>query len=261
VREDFEKSCWEEGARITELARQASHLPGEIRGFYEKMDTYGEWAPVPLIVVSAPPGGPTSDEVWAEFMQKAEASLRAALPVDAVYVCNHGASTADHEDDTEGVMMKMIRSIVGSDIPVIATHDLHCNVSPQTVDALDALIAYRTNPHVDQRERGGEAADLLNEMFSGIKTVKAFIRLPITPPSVTLLSARGPYADLLKLAYSLMQKPSEGPIANVSVAGGFVFADVPKCGMTITVTSRGDLAAARAAALTVARAAWAERAR
>lgn len=261
VREDFEKSCWEEGARITELARQASHLPGEIRGFYEKMDSYGEWAPVPLIVVSAPPGGPTSDEVWAEFMQKAEASLRAALPVDAVYVCNHGASTADHEDDTEGVMMTMIRSIVGSDIPVIVTHDLHCNVSPQTVDALDALIAYRTNPHVDQRERGGEAADLLNEMFGGMKTVKAFIRLPITPPSVTLLSARGPYADLLKLAYSLMQKPSEGPIANVSVAGGFVFADVPKCGMTITVTSRGDLAAARAAALTVARAAWADRAR
>jgi microcystin degradation protein MlrC len=96
VREDFEKSCWEEGARISELARQPSNLPGEIRGFYEKMDSYGEWTPAPLIVIGAPPGGPTSDEVWAEFMQKAEASLCAALPVDAVYVCNHGASTADH---------------------------------------------------------------------------------------------------------------------------------------------------------------------
>lgn len=88
VREDFEKSCWEEGARISELARQPSNLPGEIRGFYEKMDSYGEWTPAPLIVIGAPPGGPTSDEVWAEFMQKAEASLCAALPVDAVYVCN-----------------------------------------------------------------------------------------------------------------------------------------------------------------------------
>jgi len=261
TKEDFEKSCWEEGDRINELARQASQLPSEIPGFYKQMDTYGTWTPLPLIVIGAPPGGPTTDAVWEEFMHKAQAALQAAMPVDAVYACNHGASTSDHEDDTEGVMMQMIRDIVGPAIPIIATHDLHCNVSEQTVDALDALIAYRTNPHVDQRERGAEAADLLNEIFSGVKTCKAFIRMPITPPSVSLLSARGPYADLLKLAYSLMQKPSEGPIANVSVAGGFVFSDVPKCGMTITVTSRGDLDAARQAALTVARAAWADRAR
>lgn len=260
-KEDFEKSCWEEGPRISELAREASHLPSEIPGFYKQMDSLGKWTPVPLIVIGAPPGGPTTDEVWAEFMSKAESQLKAALPVDAVYACNHGASTSDHEDDTEGVMMRMIRSIVGPNIPVIVTHDLHCNVSKQTVDDIDALIAYRTNPHVDQRERGAEAADLLHEIFAGIKTVKAFIRMPITPPSVSLLSAQGPYADLLKLAFSLMQKPSEGPIANVSVAGGFVFSDVPKCGMTITVTSRGDLAAARQAALTVARAAWKDRSR
>jgi microcystin degradation protein MlrC len=114
---------------------------------------------------------------------------------------------------------------------------------------------------VDQRERAAEAADLLVEMLSGMKTQKAFIRMPITPPSVTLLTARGPYADLVKMGTAMMQTPAEGPIANVSVSAGFVFSDLPKCGITICVTSRGDLAAAQACALKLARAAWADRAR
>ncbi len=261
TREDFEKSCWHEGAIITELARQTSNLPAEVTGFYARMDEKGAWTPVPTIVIGAPPGGPVVKAVWTEFMEKLEKSLRAAMPVDAVYVSNHGASSAEHLDDTEGDMMSLIREIVGPDVPVIATHDLHCNVSERTVDALDALISYRTNPHVDQRERAAEAADLLVEMLSGMKTQKAFIRMPITPPSVTLLTARGPYADLVKMGTAMMQTPTEGPIANVSVSAGFVFSDLPKCGITICVTSRGDLAAAQRCALKLARAAWADRAR
>ena len=261
TREDFEKSCWHEGAIITELARQTSNLPAEVTGFYARMDEKGPWTPVPTIVIGAPPGGPVVQAVWTEFMDKLEHSLRAAMPLDAVYVSNHGASSAEHLDDTEGDMMAMIRGIVGPDIPVIATHDLHCNVSERTVDALDALISYRTNPHVDQRERAAEAVDLLQEMLDGMKTQKAFIRMPITPPSVTLLTARGPYADLVNMGTAMMQSPAEGPIANVSVSAGFVFSDLPKCGITICVTSRGDLAAAQACALKLARSAWADRAR
>lgn len=261
TREDFEKSCWHEGAIITELARQTSNLPAEVTGFYARMDEKGPWTPVPTIVIGAPPGGPVVQAVWTEFMDKLEHSLRAALPLDAVYVSNHGASSAEYLDDTEGDMMTMIRGIVGPDVPVIATHDLHCNVSERTVDALDALISYRTNPHVDQRERAAEAADLLQEMLGGMKTQKAFIRMPITPPSVTLLTARGPYADLVNMGTAMMQTPAQGPIANVSVSAGFVFSDLPKCGITICVTSRGDLAAAQGCALKLARAAWADRAR
>lgn len=261
TREDFEKACWHEGEVITDLARQTSNLPAEVTGFYARMDESGPWTAAPTIVIGAPPGGPVVKDVWTEFMQKLEKSLRAAMPLDAVYVANHGASSAEHLDDTEGDMMTLIRSIVGPDVPVVATHDLHCNVSERTVDALDALVSYRTNPHVDQRERAAEAADLLVEMFSGMKTQKAFIRLPITPPSVTLLTARGPYADLIKMGTAMMQSPVEGPIANVSVSAGFVFSDLPKCGITISVTSRGDLAAAQRCAIQIARAAWVDRGR
>ncbi|WP_415830483.1 M81 family metallopeptidase, partial [Bordetella flabilis] len=259
VEADFRAQCWEEGERITELARQVSHLPSELPGFYQRMDARGAWQPVPLIVVGAPPGGPASADVWREFLDQVRARLQAALPVDAIYVANHGASSAEGEDDTEAVLMEMLRRMVGPDVPIVATHDLHANVSARTVQALDALIGYRTNPHVDQRERAAEAADLLHEMFGGMKTATAHIRLPLTPPSVTLGTRQGPYADLIAQAQACMAAPGQGPIANVSVMGGFVFADIPKCGLTVTVTARGDERAARRTALALARAAWADR--
>jgi microcystin degradation protein MlrC len=142
------------------------------------------------------------------------------------------------------------------------SHDLHCNVSERLVDACDALVVYRTNPHVDQRERAAESADLLREMLAGMRSAKAFIRLPLAPPTVTLLTAEGPYADLMAYGQSFAGGPiANVSIANVSIAGGFVFSDLPKCGMTITVTARGDAAAARDTALAIARRAWAERGR
>lgn len=260
-KEDFTAQCWEVGPQIDTLARQVSQLPSELAGFYQRMDQIGPWTPAPLIVIAAPPGGPIAARVWGEFLREVEQRLRAAMPVDAVYVANHGASAATNEDDTEGALLTLIRSIVGPEVIVFATHDLHCNVSEQTVNDLDALVSYRTNPHVDQRERAAEAADLLYEALGGTKLVTAYIRLPLTPPSITLLTARGPYADLVKMGTALMQTPQQGPIANVSVSAGFVFSDLPKCGLTITVTARNDLAAARRTALAIARAGWQDRAR
>jgi len=257
--EDFGAQCWECGDRINDLARQVSHLPSELSGFYERMDALGPWQPVPLIVIAAPPGGPASESVWRTLQTEVRERLAAALPVDAIYMANHGASTAIGEDDTEAALARLLREMVGPDVPIIATHDLHANVSQATVDTLDALIAYRTNPHVDQRERAAEAADLMRDMLAGMKTATAHIRLPLTPPSVTLLTQEGPYADLIRRGEALMTPAGDGPIANVSILGGFVYADIPKCGMTINVTARGDLAAARRAALQLARHAWRER--
>ncbi|ARP83456.1 MlrC family protein 3 [Bordetella genomosp. 8] len=259
VEADFRAQCWEAGDRISTLARQVSHLPSELPGFYERMDALGPWQPLPLIVIGAPPGGPASASVWDTFLREVRERLQAVLPVDAVYIANHGASTAEGEDDTEAVLATMVRRMVGPDVPIVATHDLHANVSAATVEALDALIAYRTNPHVDQRERAAEAADLLREMLAGMKTATAYIRLPLTPPSVTLGTAAGPYADLIQQAEACMAPAGQGPIANVSVLGGFVFSDIPKCGLTINVAARGDLAAARRTALALARAAWDDR--
>ncbi|SPU50240.1 peptidase [Bordetella trematum] len=102
VQADFLAQCWEEGDAVSELVRGPSRLPTEVTGFYERMNQLGDWVPAPLIVIGAPPGGPASAGVWDTFLTEVEQRLRAALPVDAIYIANHGASSAEGEDDTEG---------------------------------------------------------------------------------------------------------------------------------------------------------------
>lgn len=255
TKEDFLAECWAEGDQISDMARAVSHLPLEVPGFYDRMHSTGPWTPVPLIMLAAQPGGPVLQEVFDEFMDIAQRRLRAALPVDAVYVCSHGGSSATGDDDNDGTLVTMVRHWVGPEVPIVVTHDLHCNVSERLIAQSDALIAYRTNPHVDHRERAAEAADLLRRMLSGLRTRKAFIRLPIAPPGVTMLSARGPFADLLSLGQTLA-KP---PVVNVSVTGGFVLTDLPKCGITINVTTDADQATADRVARELAQFAWNDR--
>lgn len=254
-KEDFLAECWEEGERITELARRTSNLPLEVPGFYARMDETGPWTPVPVIMAAAQPNGRVRQAVFDEFMDIVERRLTAALPMDAVYVCSHGGSAATGDDDNDGTLVVRVREIVGAGVPIVVTHDLHCSVSERLVDAADALVAYRTNPHVDHRERAAEAADLLRLMLGGVRTCKAFIRLPIAPPGIAMLTADGPYGDLIRLGESLTRPP----ILNVSVTGGFILTDVPKSGMTVNVTSAGDQAAADRVARQIAEAAWADR--
>jgi microcystin degradation protein MlrC len=216
--------------------------------------------PVPVLVASAPPGGPIDQAVFQGFLDEIRTGLAAALPLDAVYVGSHGASSAVADEDSDGTLLAMVRAIVGPAVPVVVSHDLHCNVSERLVESATALVVYRTNPHVDMAARAAESASLIREALAGERFATAFIRLPLAPPTVTLLTAEGPYADLIHDAEALMAKDPR--IANASVAGGFVFSDLPKCGVTVTVTARGDdLGAAREAALGLARRGWAERGR
>lgn len=256
-RSDFEAECWEEGEAITRLARRTSNLPLEVPGFYARMDETGDWTPIPIIMLGAQPGGPIVQKVFDEFMAIVERRIRESLPLDGVYVCSHGGSSATEDDDNDGTLVARVRALVGPDVPLVVTHDLHCNVSERLVEATDALVAYRTNPHVDHRDRAAEAADLLRLMIGGVRTRKAFIRLPIAPPGVTMLTADGPFGDLIDLGQRLV----EPPILNVSVTGGFVLTDLPKCGFTVNVTSNDDQAAADRVAREIATAAWADRAR
>jgi len=252
---DFRAQCWEEGAEITRLARaETSHLPAEMAGFYRRMDETGAWAPKPIAIWAAPPGGPIDQALFLRMLDAARSGLLAAMPLDAVYVASHGASSATGDEDSDGSLLAMIRAVVGPRVPIVVTHDLHCNVSERLVAACDSLIAYRTNPHIDMAARAAEAADMLRLLLSGTRVFKAFRRLAITPPSVTLLTAEGPYADLIRDAEALMA----GKLLNASVTGGFVFSDLPKCGMTISATALSQEAANEAVEQLATRA-WNER--
>ena len=183
-KQDFVDECWAEGEEITELVGKISNLPLEVPGFYRHMDATGSWVPAPIMVAGAQPGGPIRQEAFDEFLAKVETGLKAAMPVDAAYICSHGGSLATGDPDNDGTLVARVREIIGPDAPIVVTHDLHCNVSDRLIRSCDALVTYRTCPHVDQIEVAQEAADLLRISLAGKKLTKAFIRLPMAPPGI-----------------------------------------------------------------------------
>src|SRR5260370_34629593 len=90
-----------------------------------------------------------------------DAALAHAGPLDGLLVAPHGATVSEGIADVDGCWLEMLRGRVGPKVPIIGTLDLHANLSPRMVAACNALIAYRTNPHLDQKERGIEAARLM----------------------------------------------------------------------------------------------------
>lgn len=247
------------GEDISKDARRpAPVINGGICGFYNVMDATGPWEPVPIVFASAHPNGPADQKFFDHILDTMRKGLEKAGKLDGVYCCEHGAGLSSENDDPDGEVFALVRRIAGPGIPVIATLDLHANVSDRMVASTDILIAYRTNPHVDSYERGQEAARCMLEMFAGVRPKPASIRIPLVAPSVTLLTAEGhPYGDLIRRGQTRI-----GPdIMNVSILGGFAWSDTDRNGMTIIVTAREDAAKAKAVARELAIAGWADRER
>ncbi len=254
---EFRAKLWLEGdALLADVRGPGSRDPGGIKGFVEVMDARGPWTPVPLAITSAGASGPVEDGSLRRYVAHLETGLRAALPLDGVYVEAHGAASGTAEVDPEGVLFAMIREVVGPAVPVVATLDLHANVSREMVALTDVLISFITNPHIDMRDRGRDAAHAMLELLEGMKPATAFIRLPILPASVALLSDRGPYGAAIDRGHAMQHDPR---ILNVSVNANFSLGDSPKNGMSVIVNARGDQAAADAAARELAIGLWARR--
>ncbi len=253
VKDDFLNRVYLAGTEILEdLKCSDPKLPTEICGFYSAMNRQCDWVPIPILVGLVEAGGPMDHQFFKITFEDMKARLEAAMPLDGVYISNHGAMITTKHCDPDGEIFAMVRSVVGPDVPVVATLDLHANVSEQMVEMADAIVAYRTNPHVDMRDRGIEVADILLEMFKGMRPKIAFIRLPLTPPTVTLLTEHGPYADIINFGQSLLSDE----IINVSILGGFVYSDTPKNGLCIIVTARQNAGAAEDVANTIAKKIW-----
>ena len=258
-RADFTGRCWLEGEAILADARgPAPSALAEMPGFVADMDAAGPWRPVPILLAMAEPNGPVRGALFAEMMAAWRGGLEAAKgQVDGVYCVMHGAGLAEGDLDPEGTIQAMVREILG-DIPFVCSYDLHANVSDRMVATVDAFVGYRTNPHLDMRERGAESAQLLRRLLAGEHFVRAFRRLPIVAPTVSLLTAQGPYAEVIDLGQELAAQDAR--LVNVSVMAGFAYGDTPYNGMAVIVTAT-DAAAAEAAADTLAQAAWDRRAR
>lgn len=254
---DFTSLTWMTGeALMTEARSAAPSLATEFAAFVHAMDATGDWEAVPCILAASHPAGPVRKAVMDDIIATADTALGAAGPLDAVYVCNHGAMVAEHDHDPDGLFMEHVRAAVGPDVLIVATLDLHANISDRMVAACDLIVGYRTNPHVDQIERGEEAAFSMRRcLATGERPHMAHVKLPLVPASVTLLTAEAPYGALIDLGQR-RQAELRSAILNVSIFGNFLFSDTPDNGLSIVVTARRDPNAAEALAQELAEVAW-----
>ena len=253
----FRSLCYMVGNEILkDIGKEIGSLPVEIPSFCRAMNTSNvNWQPMPIVVTAAEPGGPIDQAFFERTAAEIKKRLIAAMPLDGVYVAEHGAMTGTDSHDPDGDLFEIVRDVVGSNVPIIATLDLHANISDKMVDSTDILISYLTNPHVDQKESAEKACKLMIEMWNGMHPQNAFIRLPLVAPQVTLLSARGPYADMINHGQDAMTDA----IANISVVAGFVHGNTPMNGIAVIVTGRGEIAPAQNLCEKIARRGWERR--
>ncbi|MBM3546185.1 MAG: M81 family metallopeptidase [Alphaproteobacteria bacterium] len=260
TRADFERVGYFEGqAILDEIRKPYPAIDESLTAFAKTMGESGDWEPAPVIFANGAAAGPCDHAFFLELMARMRAGLEAAMPLDGVYFAQHGAAITTEHHDPDGLMFQMARDVVGKGVPIIATLDLHSNISELMVSATSMLCGYITNPHVDMWDRGAEAARAMRELLAGVQYFPTFIRLPLVAPSVTMLTARGPYGDLINLGQARQKK--ENAIANVTIMGGFAWADTPDNGMAIVVTSRGSAEPGQSLARDLAKSCWADRER
>jgi microcystin degradation protein MlrC len=159
--------------------------------------------------------------------------------------------------DGDAYILECVRKAVGNDVPVVATLDLHANISQRMVDAADLLIGYDTYPHVDMAERAEEASDALALLIRGeIKPTPHLVKPPMLPTSQNMPTDREPMRSLIARAHEYERDPS---VLNVTIAGGFPPSDGAEAGFGVLVTTNDDLDLARRLANDLADQAWKSR--
>lgn len=257
TREEFEAAVLLEGeGLLADLASRNPRSPTTLTGFTAEMDCLADWERVPLVMAAVGASGPVDQAFFDWVVDRMRRLLRDAGPVDAVFLSQHGAATATVDVDPDATVFRAVREIVGPDVPVVATLDLHANVSSAMVELANVLVAYRENPHTDMPDRGADCARHLKAMLDGMKPHSAFVKLPFIPPSTSQNTKSGPYADVIAYGQS---KVGNGVI-DVSISSGFSLGDTPKNGMSVIVTAI-DAKQAQAVARDVAGHCWSQRQR
>lgn len=178
-------------------------------------------------------GASASAHVTRDAYERIAGSILLAVETetfDAIYLDLHGAMVAEHTDDGEGELLERIRLAVGARVPVVATLDLHANVTQRMLNYADALVGYRTYPHVDMAQTGERAARILDDLLTNGRPLKRAARripflIPINAMCTLVEPARG--------VYELMTSLERDTIASLSFAPGFPAADFPECGPMI----------------------------
>jgi microcystin degradation protein MlrC len=192
---------------------------------------------IPLTATSAIPGGLVTNRAVEQIEGEIVAGLLKYRP-DAVVLDLHGAMVTELHDDGEAATLLRVRDALPAGVPVVATLDLHTNISHEMVERSDALLPYDTYPHIDCAERGGEAVRLAGRIARGeLRPTSTLTKLSMIPPGPKQYSHVEPTSSIMARALEMESLPG---VINVGVAFAFPYADCPFPGMGVVATTDND---------------------
>ena len=227
------------------MQRLMTGVNAPIGGFIDEAHRRG-WQLLPSAWGGATPSSYVTHAAFERIAGDIVADVRAALPggLDAIYLDLHGAAVAEQADDAEGELLARLRAVVGADLPIVASLDLHANVTQRMLALADALVAYRTYPHVDMADTGLLAAQLLQRRLrAGQREPMAWRRLPFLIP----LNAQSTWMQPAQAHYERLVALDKRHGSVLSFCMGFPAADFAECAPM--VWAHGEQAAAAVQAL------------
>lgn len=256
TREDFEQFGIVRGPELIETMAQTNELGGfiqSLRAWPEQPDIVG------LVRLPAWPSGTATADTFAWMRQEMGDALRRQLPVDAVLLALHGALVAEEAPDVEGEILQAMRELIGPDVPLVVTLDLHTNITDRMVRAADAIVLYHTAPHIDVFETGQRGAAVLRRLLvDGARPITAFQKLPLVVPA-----ERANTQDPASVSYALRERlqalERDPRILSAGLATVQPWLDIPELGSSVVIVAAGDGELARRACSEIAEEVWRRR--
>ncbi len=213
----------------------------------------------PLLACNAVSSGYVRADVFEDLLGDLLGRLEAQLPVDGLFLALHGAMVAEGDEDASGTVLAAARELVGAGTPIVASLDLHANVTEKMIAASDGLVGYHTCPHVDLYETGAAGMRLLLDVIRGeVKPVTGYCQLPLIAPPENSVTLEGPFREVMEIALAYESHPK---VLNVSVFYVQPWLDLSDIGCSVLVVADGDQQLADAVAEKIAEAFWRRRRR
>jgi microcystin degradation protein MlrC len=195
-------------------------------GFAQAAAEFG-WTLQPSVWAGAMPSNRVTAAAFARICDEIVSDLHVG-GFDAVYLDLHGAAVAEGADDAEGALLERIRAVVGPAMPIVASLDLHANVTERMLALSDAMTAFRTYPHVDMRETGARAARMLARRIGADASTAHWHaeRVPFLLPLNAQCTLMEPAASVIELIDRLEAEHD----VELNFSMGFSAADFSECG-------------------------------
>lgn len=239
------------------LAREADFRvlrgPGMLKDGYFDFLTHFPAEFITILHARAIAGGPVEHGLYQRWKGEILDGLKAALPLDGVYLALHGAMFVEGMFDAEGDFIAAVREVVGPEVIIATSYDLHGNVSQRIIDNLDIFSTYRTAPHIDVPDTMRRAVTMLVRALStGVRPKLAWAPVPVLLPGERTSTQDEPARSF----YARMHQIEEPTgIWDASFQVGYVWADEERATACAIITGT-DRTAMEAAARQLAQDYW-----